>query len=123
MIPHPDVSDTALAEMVAQATADTPGVARLAPNLASRIKGAAARAVRQVTAPSIESARQPGPAAVDIEEPSDTTPLTVTIRIIATGDPPVIATLVAIHDTVTATLKAAGHPNSAVTVIVIDTEP
>ncbi|MDQ2847961.1 MAG: hypothetical protein M3Y77_16780 [Actinomycetota bacterium] len=123
MIPQLDVSDTALAKMVAQATADTPGVARLAPNLASRIKDAAVRAVRQVTAPAIESARHADPAAVDIEEPSDTTPLTVTIRIIATGDPPVIATLAAIHHTVTATLKAAGHPDSAVTVIVIGTEP
>lgn len=123
MTPHLDVSDTALAKMIAQATADTPGVARLAPNLASRIKGAAVRAARQLTAPSIESARQADPAAIDIEEPSDTNPLAVTIRIIATGDPPVIATLAAIHDTVTATLKAAGHPDSAVTVIVIDTDP
>lgn len=115
------LTDTALAKIVAQTAVDVPGVARLAPGLAQRLKGVALRAARQLTDAPVDQPRPADPGAVDIDYDDDR--LSATVRLVAAGAPPVIDTVTAAHREVTAALAAVGRSVTSVIVIVVDTDP
>ncbi len=123
MSPHLSLSDTALAKIVAQAAVTTPGVTRLAPRLGSRLKRAALRAARQITTqtPTADAAAA-DPDAIDIDDPGDGAPLTITIRIIASADPPVRVAVEAVHQAVTDALATITQ-QTVLTIRVIDVDP
>lgn len=116
-----DVSDTALAKLIARAAVDTVGVARLAPTLTHQLKGAALRAARQLTDAPVEQPRPADPGAVDLDR-SEGDVLLATVRIVAQGGPPVVDTVTAVHEAVAAALTGAGRGDTVVSVVVIDTE-
>ena len=115
-----DLSDTALAKLAAQAAADTPGVRRLAPTLGERLKGAALRAARQLTDAPPEDPRAADPSAVDLD--SEDGGVEVAVRIVAALDPPVLITVAAVRDAVTAAMSGVGRPVASMTVTVVDVE-
>lgn len=116
-----DVSDTALAKLIARAAVDTAGVARLAPTLTHQLRGAALRAARQLTDAPVEEPRPADPGAVDIDRDRDGA-ARATVRIVAAGGPPVVDTVDRVHAAVSAVLAEAGHADTVVIVAVIDTD-
>lgn len=87
------VSDRAIASIAAHLAAATPGVARLHPALVRALTRAATDALRQHVRPTSTERSTADPSAVIVEAPADVEgPRVVTVRIIATGQPPVLAT-------------------------------
>ncbi len=87
------VSDRAVASIAAHLAATTPGVARLHPALVRALTLTATDALRQHVRPTSTERSTADPAAVVVDAPADAAgPRVVTVRIIATGQPPVLAT-------------------------------
>lgn len=87
------VSDRAIASIAAHLAATTPGVARLHPALVRALKRTATDALRQHIRPTSTERSTADPGAVIVDAPADADgPRVVTVRIIATGEPPVLAT-------------------------------
>jgi len=87
------VSDRAVAAIAAHLAGTTPGVARLHPALVRALTRAATEALRQHVRPTSTERGTADPGAVLVDAPADADgPRVVTVRIIATGQPPVLAT-------------------------------
>ncbi|MET3807800.1 putative alkaline shock family protein YloU [Nakamurella sp. UYEF19] len=119
------VSDLALAKISAQAAVAIPGVVRLAPTLTKVVHSALSRVARSLTnAPSVDHGPA-DPGAVEIEQRTDG-PTAVTVRIIAGGDPSVLATVDAVSESVHSALMTLPDLSATafeVIVVVVDTEP
>jgi len=99
-VPELQVSDTALAKIAAHAAVTTAGVARLQPALTRVLHRAATSAARgHLPGPPVP-ASPADPAAVTIDHPPG--PVVVMVRIIATGQPPVLATVTTLQHRITA---------------------
>jgi uncharacterized alkaline shock family protein YloU len=120
--PALSVSDLVVAKIAAQAAADTPGVARLAPSLTTVIKSTLTKAARSlINQPEAEAGRaDPGAAEITHTEGELTQ---ITIRIIASGTPPVLPTVNAVHLAIHHAVQAIAPMPVDVTVLVVDTEP
>lgn len=87
------VSDRTIATIAAHLAAATPGVARLHPAPLRALASAATAALRRQLRPTNTERSTADPGAVIVEAPADTDGRrVVTVRIIATGQPPVLAT-------------------------------
>ena len=126
--PHPTpvsewtVVDGVLAKIAAFAASDTPGVARLQPHLSQTVTRAAAGVARRATrrgAPRMES--RADPAAVAIERVA-TGELGLVVRVVATGNPPVITTATELHRRITEDLRRLAGIRADVCVQVLDVE-
>jgi hypothetical protein len=103
-VPALQVSETAIAKIAAYAAITTPGVGWLSP-AAARVLTRAAAGVVRTRLPRIPAA---DPAAVTVEQaPPGASPgrARVTVRIVATGHPPVLATAAAVRDHIRDTLR------------------
>lgn len=87
------VSDRAVAAIAAHLAATTPGVARLHPALVRALTRTATDVLPQHVRPTSTEHSTADPGAVVIDVPAEADgPRVVTVRIIASGQPPVLAT-------------------------------
>ncbi len=118
------VTDLALAKIAAQVASTTPGVARLAPTITRVVKSALTRAARSIA--NLENgpvaAGEADPGAIEIDRP-DGSPIVLTVRIVANGEPPVLDTVNAIQFGVQETVRQLASLQVDVAVLVVDTEP
>jgi len=103
----------------AQAAIDTPGVTRLVPAIGYLIRDAVSGLARQLTGQQPAPETRADPDAVEIERVDGA--LRLTIRIVATGTPPVLATIGAVRTAVEQALAAAFGLTAQVSVLVVDT--
>jgi uncharacterized alkaline shock family protein YloU len=117
-VPALQVSDNAIARIAAYAALTTPGVAWLHPAATRVLTRAAAGFVR--TRPP----RTPADlAAVTVEQAASPGPVRVTVRIVATGHPPVLATAAAVQQHVRDTLRQLADLDADVRVHVTAFDP
>lgn len=117
------VGDDAIAKIVAHAAVSTPGVAKLAPSIGGRIRGTAVRATKRVlqSAPT-DADPVADPDAVVVDEAADDGGLTtITVRIVASTEPPVLQTVDAIHRAVAQALAEVPY-QAEIVVQVIDVD-
>jgi hypothetical protein len=120
------VGDKALASLVAYAAITTPGVVRLAPYLAPAVRRAVTETATRLTRRAAGgSPRHAGadPAAVEIGHDTGSDLIAVTVRIAATTDRPVLATVADLHTRIGAELTRAADTAAVVRVLVVDTVP
>ena len=123
MNPPVTVNDNSVAKLAAQASADVPGVSRLAPSLTGLVRKAVSKTAQQLTGTAGTADKEaPDPGAVDVERVDDAVTL-VTVRIIASGHPVVLETVDAVQTAVRGTLRTLAAMEPEVSVIVVDTEP
>lgn len=115
----PAVTDEMVAAAAAQAAVDTPGVARLVPAIPYLIRGAVSGLARQLAGHRPADPGRADPDAVEIERVDAVVRLTV--RIVATGTPPVLATITAVRSAVEQALAGAFGLTAQVSVLVVDT--
>lgn len=116
------VGADAVAKIVAHAAVNTPGVTRLAPSIGGRIKGTAVRAGKRVVQAAVTDADPAAdPDAVAIDPADDGGITTVTVRIVAATEPPVLQTVAAVHRAVTQALDDLPYPAELV-IQVIDVD-
>lgn len=115
----PAVTDDAVAIAAAQAAIDTPGVTRVVPAIGYLIRDAVSGLARQLTGPQPAPETRADPDAVEVERVDGA--LRLTIRIVATGTPPVLATIGAVRTAVEQALAAAFGLTAQVSVLVVDT--
>ena len=118
------VSDVALAKIAAQAASEVPGVARLAPSLTKVLKSTLVQAAKTlVNQPDEqEDTERADSRAVEIEHVNPDL-ATVTIRIIATGDPTVLLTVDAVQRAVQEAIDTHAPTPINVAVLVVGAEP
>ncbi len=121
--PQLQIADPVLAKIAAHVAVTTPGVARLHPPLARIVGRAAADAVRnRVLATESGSATAADPAAVSIDHP-DQRPLVLVVRIIATGQPPVLTTAVTLQQRIHDALARVAEIDSDVRIHIVALDP
>lgn len=114
------VATDAVAKIVAHAAATTPGVTRLAPSLAGRIKGTAVRATKLlVQSAPVDADPVADPDAIVIDSGDDGSVTTITVRIVASADPPVLQTVNAVHYAVSQALTEFEY-EAEIVVLVVD---
>ncbi|MDQ2845438.1 MAG: hypothetical protein M3Y77_03605 [Actinomycetota bacterium] len=117
------VGNVTLAKVAAQAAVDTPGVARLAPSLTRVVKSAVSKTARKLRTVATPTANgRPEQDAVDIEQHNGGLTV-ITVRIIATGQPPVLDTVNAVQLGVRSAVLELTGTAVEISVVVIDTEP
>jgi len=108
-----NISDHALAKLAAHAASGTPGVARLHPHL-----------IRKLTHPATHrtsaAAHRADPAAIDLRRDPHSDTVALTVRIVATTDPPVLSVVTSVQHRITTDLHRLAHLTAQVCVLVID---
>lgn len=117
-----ELSDAALAKLVAHAAVITPGVNHLAPALPRVVKVAVGGIARRLTAASTEQTpNHADPAAVTVNA-TEIGITDVTVRLVATGNPPVLDTINAVQHNGQIEVKQLTERQINLTVMVVDTD-
>ncbi len=129
------ISDKAIATLVAHHAAHTDGVARLQPFAAQAAREALTTAARRATSRftgqgSEAASAQPGEpspppvdtSAVEVDRQDGTGKVRITVRLVATCDPPIIEMATALQETVTTALATQAGVTAAVVVEVVDVD-
>lgn len=130
--PTLDVDDNVLARIAAFEAAQTPGVARLHPYVvqAARnvVNSAAKRAAAKLTSSEPEGHTTPAtdaadPAAVDVDVEDDSGALTLTIRIVASTQPPILTVIRELQQRINSRITEITGTVPVVIINVLDVDP
>ncbi len=118
------LDDLALAKIIAQAAAETPGVVRLQPRPTRVVGRAASNLVQQAASAATGRpvpATRPDPDAVDIEHTPDT--LQIVVRLITGCEPAVISIAEQVLANIGQQLEQAGQGPAEIHVQIVDVDP